>query len=112
MKYYYNSSTYPITRYSTLAEPCQIRRDNLEDALQLYQFYRDLAGEMSWIEEKRPIAGSTDLGNSLTAVQNLQKKHMVSDIRGLFLETFGLNLSSCVNKITQPHNPRFPFTKR
>lgn len=61
-----------------LAEPRQIRRDNLEDALQLYQFYRDVQDEMSWIQEKQPIAASKDLGRNLTAVQNLQKKHQVS----------------------------------
>jgi len=62
-------------RYQTLTEPCQIRRDNLEDALLFSQFCRDVEDELSWIREKRPIAASSDLGNSLTQVQNLQKKH-------------------------------------
>ncbi len=64
-----------LRRYNTLNEPCQIRRDNLEDAQLLFQFYRDVEDEVSWIHEKRPFAASDDLGNSLTAVQNLQKKH-------------------------------------
>ena len=66
-----------VYRYNALAEPCQIRRDNLEDAHLLYQFSRDVNDELSWIHEKKPVAMSTDLGTSLTAVQNLQKKHQV-----------------------------------
>ncbi|XP_053397827.1 spectrin alpha chain, non-erythrocytic 1-like isoform X5 [Mercenaria mercenaria] len=62
-------------RYSSLHEPSNIRRDNLEEALLMYQFYRDVEDELSWIQDKKPIAESTDLGNSLVAVQNLIKKH-------------------------------------
>ena len=62
-------------RYQSLHEPVQIRRDNLEDALQLYQFLHDANDELSWIREKQPIASSTDLGTSLSSVQSLQKKH-------------------------------------
>ena len=64
-------------KYASLPEPCQIRHDNLEDALMLYQFYRDVEDELSWIQEKRPKALSDDLGNNLADVQNLQKKHQV-----------------------------------
>ena len=53
-------------RYATLGEPCQIRRDNLQDALLLYQFYRDVQDEVRWIDEKTPIAASRDLGDNLT----------------------------------------------
>ncbi|XP_048733527.1 spectrin alpha chain, non-erythrocytic 1-like isoform X2 [Ostrea edulis] len=62
-------------KYESLSEPATIRRDNLEDALLMYQYYRDVEDELSWIQEKLPVAASTDLGNSLTAVQNLVKKH-------------------------------------
>nr|XP_018898887.1 PREDICTED: spectrin beta chain, non-erythrocytic 1 isoform X2 [Bemisia tabaci] len=64
-----------IKRYRSLQEPMQIRRDNLEDALLLYQFLRDADDEMQWLDEKEPLAASSDLGNSLNAVQSLQKKH-------------------------------------
>lgn len=64
-----------VKRYHSLQEPVQIRRDNLEDALLLYQFLRDAEDELSWIQEKNPVASSTDLGTSLAAVQALQKKH-------------------------------------
>ena len=62
-------------RYSSLTEPSKIRRDNLEDAMLMYQYNRDIEDEMSWIEEKKPVATSTDLGNTLVAVQNLMKRH-------------------------------------
>ena len=62
-------------RYATLHEPCNIRRENLEEAQLMYQFYRDVEDELSWIHDKKPLAESDDLGNSLSAVQNLFKKH-------------------------------------
>ncbi|KAL4238363.1 Spectrin beta chain [Mactra antiquata] len=62
-------------RYASLDEPCTIRRDNLTEALHMYQFYRDVEDELSWINDKKPIAESTDHGNTLSGVQNLIKKH-------------------------------------
>ena len=47
----------------------------MEDALLLYQFLRDVEDEQTWIQEKLPLASSTDLGSSLSAVQTFQKKH-------------------------------------
>lgn len=55
----------------------QIRRDNLEDALLLYQFQRDVEDELQWLAEKQPFAASSDYGNSLNTVQKLQKKQQV-----------------------------------
>ena len=66
-----------VDRFGSLSEPCNIRRENLEDSLLLYTFYRDIDDEMSWIREKRPIAAMTDLGTNLQTVQSLQKKHQV-----------------------------------
>ncbi|KAG8237733.1 hypothetical protein J437_LFUL016671 [Ladona fulva] len=54
-------------RYEALREPLQIRRSNLEEALQLQQYLRDVEDEIRWLEEKEGRAASTDLGNSLTA---------------------------------------------
>lgn len=64
-----------IARYHDLQEPLQIRRDNLEDAKLLHQFARDVEDELHWLSEKENLASSKDLGNSLTTVQRLQKKH-------------------------------------
>lgn len=43
----------------------------------LQQLLRDIEDELLWVAEKEPLAASQDLGASLTAVQNLQKKHQV-----------------------------------
>lgn len=64
-------------RYNSLHEPVHIRRENLEDAMLLQQLLRDIEDELLWVAEKEPLAASQDLGASLTAVQNLQKKHQV-----------------------------------
>lgn len=71
-------------RYHSLQEPMQIRRDNLEDALLLYQFSRDVEDELQWLFEKEPSATSFDYGSSLNSVQKLQKKHQVLSIIGNF----------------------------
>jgi len=40
-------------------------------------FRRDVEDELSWIDEKRAVAMSTDLGGNLMAVVNLQKQNEV-----------------------------------
>ena len=64
-----------IQRYEALHEPMQIRRENLEEALLLFQFKRDIDDELIWVEEKQKQVMATDLGNSLLDVQKLRKKH-------------------------------------
>lgn len=64
-----------VRRYHSLNEPMGIRRDNLEDSLTLHQFMRDSDDEIFWLNDKLLLAESKDLGNNLTAVQSLQKKH-------------------------------------
>ncbi|KAH9509152.1 hypothetical protein Btru_049222 [Bulinus truncatus] len=64
-------------RYNSLAEPCHIRKENLEEARRMYQFFRDVEDELAWIQDRRPLAESQDLGHSLSAVQNLMKKHQL-----------------------------------
>lgn len=62
-------------RYESLIEPFNIRDENLNDTLSLYRFYRDVDDELNWINEKKPVVESKDLGNSLQEVQNLFKKY-------------------------------------
>ncbi|XP_059148013.1 spectrin beta chain, non-erythrocytic 2-like isoform X3 [Physella acuta] len=62
-------------KYNSLQEPCHIRRENLEEARRMYQFFRDVEDELAWIQDRRPMAESQDLGHSLSSVQNLMKKH-------------------------------------
>lgn len=60
-----------------------MRKDNLNDALLFQLFRRDVEDELSWIDEKRAVAMSTDLGGNLMAVVNLQKQHEVL-VKALF----------------------------
>ena len=53
------------------------RHQQLEDSLKLHQFCHDAEDEVSWIQERNPMASSSDLGHTLTEVQSLQKKHQV-----------------------------------
>ena len=54
-----------------------LRRGQLEDSVQLHQFTHDSNEEMRWVREREPAANSTLLGDSLTSVQGLIKKHQV-----------------------------------
>uniref|UniRef100_W4VRA2 Putative karst n=1 Tax=Corethrella appendiculata TaxID=1370023 RepID=W4VRA2_9DIPT len=87
-----------IKRYHSLHEPMSIRRDNLEDSLLLHQFLRDAEDELLWLNEKEPQASSKDLGNSLTAVQSLQKKHQALEAEILSQEPI---ISSLVQRAQQ-----------
>lgn len=71
----HEKATNAVKRYHSLHEPTSIRRDNLDDSLQLHQFLHDAEDELQWLNEKEPQAASKDLGSSLTSVQSLQKKH-------------------------------------
>nr|XP_040222398.2 spectrin beta chain, non-erythrocytic 1 isoform X3 [Anopheles coluzzii]XP_049461127.1 spectrin beta chain, non-erythrocytic 1 isoform X3 [Anopheles coluzzii] len=82
----HESAMVTIKRYHSLHEPTTIRRDNLEDSLQLHQFLRDAEDELLWLNEKEPQAASKDLGSSLTAVQSLQKKHQALEAEILIQE--------------------------
>ncbi|XP_006831957.1 PREDICTED: spectrin beta chain, non-erythrocytic 5 [Chrysochloris asiatica] len=64
-----------LQRFESLREPLQERRATLEARSLLYQFLRDVNEEMAWVQEKLPLATAQDYGQSLSAVQHLQKKH-------------------------------------
>ncbi|KAM4663546.1 spectrin beta chain, non-erythrocytic 5 [Discoglossus pictus] len=64
-----------IHRYKNLSEPLQDCRTALEARRLLDQFFQDIDDELSWIEEKLPLASSKDCGQSLTTVQSLLEKH-------------------------------------
>lgn len=87
-----------VEHYASLHEPVQIRRENLEDALLLYQFLRDVDDEMSWILDKQRLAFSVDLGNSLSSVQNLQKKHQALEVE---IQTHEPLVTAVINKAQQ-----------
>ncbi|KAJ8340937.1 hypothetical protein SKAU_G00332280 [Synaphobranchus kaupii] len=61
--------------FQQLQTPLAQRRDKLENAKAMHQFYRDLADEILWVEERLPQATSQEHGNNLQAVQLLLKKN-------------------------------------
>lgn len=62
-------------RFLDLLEPLGKRRKELESSRAKYQLNRDLADEMLWVQERLPLAKSTDHGTSLQTVQLLMKKN-------------------------------------
>uniref|UniRef100_A0A0K0EWJ5 Karst (inferred by orthology to a D. melanogaster protein) n=1 Tax=Strongyloides venezuelensis TaxID=75913 RepID=A0A0K0EWJ5_STRVS len=64
-------------RYNALAEPCQIRKENLEDAYIYYSWVSQANDEIDWINEMVPKLSSNDYGDSLQAAQSLSKKHQI-----------------------------------
>ncbi|XP_034531254.1 spectrin beta chain, erythrocytic [Notolabrus celidotus] len=61
--------------FQQLITPLAQRRGKLEAAKSVHQFYRDLADELLWIEERMPLAMSQEHGHNLQTVQMLQKKN-------------------------------------
>ena len=66
-----------IFSLSSLEEPCEERKSQLQESLKLQQFFRDGEDEMHWIKEHKPLATSEDVGKSLQEAKNLTKKHQV-----------------------------------
>ncbi|KAI1895207.1 hypothetical protein AGOR_G00103930 [Albula goreensis] len=61
--------------FQKLLTPLAQRRGKLEAAKAVHQFYRDLADEILWVEERLPLAMSEEHGNNLQTVQLLLKKN-------------------------------------
>ena len=73
-------------------------RQQLEDSQRLHQFVHDVDDELGWVREREPLASNSDLGNNLTSVQNLLKKHQVMSgfvLSCLFVDCFCLFLFFC-----------------
>ncbi|KAI1305303.1 Spectrin alpha chain [Halotydeus destructor] len=62
-------------RYERIKTLAAYRRQRLNEAHTMHQFFRDIADEESWIKEKKLLVSSDDYGRDLTGVQNLKKKH-------------------------------------
>ncbi|XP_044023113.1 spectrin beta chain, erythrocytic isoform X1 [Siniperca chuatsi] len=61
--------------FQQLLTPLTQRKGKLEAAKAVHQFYRDLADELLWIEERMPLAMSLEHGHNLQTVQMLLKKN-------------------------------------
>ena len=78
-------------RYCQLEDPMGRRHQQLEDSLKFHEFVHDIEDEMAWIREREPLAHSAVLGNSLTNVQGLLKKHQVTLLQNVWLHYSFLN---------------------
>ncbi|KAM6393235.1 spectrin beta chain, erythrocytic isoform 1-T2 [Pluvialis apricaria] len=62
-------------RFLDLLEPLERRRKELETAKAMYQLGRDLEDETLWVQERLPLARSTEHGTDLPSVQRLAKRN-------------------------------------
>ncbi|XP_044071031.1 spectrin beta chain, non-erythrocytic 1 isoform X2 [Siniperca chuatsi] len=62
-------------KFQFLQAPLKKRRDNLMASREIHQFNRDMEDEILWVEERMPLATSTDHGHNLQTVQLLIKKN-------------------------------------
>uniref|UniRef100_A0A4W6BXI9 Spectrin beta chain n=1 Tax=Lates calcarifer TaxID=8187 RepID=A0A4W6BXI9_LATCA len=62
-------------KFQSLQAPLTKRRDNLMASREIHQFNRDVEDEILWVEERMPLATSTDHGHNLQTVQLLIKKN-------------------------------------
>ncbi|XP_014805640.1 PREDICTED: spectrin beta chain, non-erythrocytic 5-like [Calidris pugnax] len=64
-----------LNRFESLQAPLDERRKLLEASVDLYEFYHYHDMELNWINERLPIAHSTNCGKSLDVAQSLLQKH-------------------------------------
>ncbi|NXX45821.1 SPTB1 protein, partial [Tricholaema leucomelas] len=62
-------------RFLELLEPLERRRKELETTKAVYQLERDLEDEALWVQERLPLARSTEHGTDLPSVQRLTKRN-------------------------------------
>ncbi|KAF5898765.1 spectrin beta chain, non-erythrocytic 1 isoform X1, partial [Clarias magur] len=62
-------------KFHELQDPLKKRRSNLMASREIHQFNRDVEDEILWVEERMPMATSTEHGNNLQTVQLLIKKN-------------------------------------
>lgn len=63
-----------VKRFNEIKVPLKNRRKRLNESLKMQQLFCDIDDELSWINEKEPIATSSNCGRDLMGVQNLIKK--------------------------------------
>uniref|UniRef100_A0A4W5P6I1 Spectrin beta chain n=2 Tax=Hucho hucho TaxID=62062 RepID=A0A4W5P6I1_9TELE len=76
-------------KFKELLDPLRKRKNFLVASREIHQFNRDVEDEILWVEERMPIATSTDHGHNLQTVQLLIKKNQT------------------LQKEIQGHQPRF-----
>ncbi|XP_041920801.1 spectrin beta chain, non-erythrocytic 1 isoform X2 [Alosa sapidissima] len=62
-------------KFQGLLDPLRQRKRSLMASREIHQFNRDVEDEILWVEERMPLATSTDHGHNLQTVQLLIKKN-------------------------------------
>uniref|UniRef100_A0AAQ6IQE6 Spectrin beta chain n=1 Tax=Anabas testudineus TaxID=64144 RepID=A0AAQ6IQE6_ANATE len=62
-------------KFQELLDPLRRRRNFLVASREVHQFNRDVEDEILWVQERMPVAMSTDHGHNLQTVQLLIKKN-------------------------------------
>uniref|UniRef100_A0A8B9KMK5 Spectrin beta chain n=1 Tax=Astyanax mexicanus TaxID=7994 RepID=A0A8B9KMK5_ASTMX len=62
-------------KFQEMLDPLMKRKNFLMASREIHQFNRDVEDEILWVEERMPIATSTDHGHNLQTVQLLIKKN-------------------------------------
>lgn len=62
-------------KFKEMLDPLLKRKDFLMASREIHQFNRDMEDEILWVEERMPLATSTDHGHNLQTVQLLIKKN-------------------------------------
>uniref|UniRef100_A0A8D3C9Y7 Spectrin beta chain n=1 Tax=Scophthalmus maximus TaxID=52904 RepID=A0A8D3C9Y7_SCOMX len=63
------------SKFQELLDPLKRRRNFLVASREVHQFNRDVEDEILWVQERTPVATSTDHGHNLQTVQLLIKKN-------------------------------------
>ena len=62
-------------RFAQIVQPLEEKKQELQQRKRVFQFLRDCDDELLWIDEKRHLAESSDVGSSLVQVNMLQRKN-------------------------------------
>ncbi|KAM7109778.1 LOW QUALITY PROTEIN: spectrin beta chain, non-erythrocytic 5 [Ciconia maguari] len=66
--------------YQNLIAVSKSRKSQLEDALKLFEFFRDCKEEESWISEKWKLARTTTLGKDVSQIRASIQKHKALEV--------------------------------
>lgn len=104
IKLCFNMYLWMTPRFESLQAPLYERHKLLEAAVDLYEFYHYHDMELNWINERLPIAHSTNCGKSLDVAQNLLQKHKVPPLFKSFIvwlpTALHLSLQTCTTPCT------------
>ncbi|KAL3307721.1 Spectrin beta chain, non-erythrocytic 1, partial [Cichlidogyrus casuarinus] len=64
-------------QFATLNQLADERKNKLEDARKMWQFFAEMDDEKEWVKEKNQLMCSPDIGRDLSSVERLQRKHRV-----------------------------------